>query len=642
MAERSAPPIGIDLGTTNPCVGVWQNGGIHIIPYQQPNKKNPFVKRLLGKRFSSKNVQDEMKLFPFEVFPSPDDKPMIPVQCQVGVKQSSIIEISSMVLRDLRDNAQAFLGCRIENAVISVPACFNDSQRLATVQAANMAGLKVMRIINEPTAAAITYGLTNMNADGLGKKNILILDLGGGTLDVSILTMERGNYQVKATAGDDHLGGLDFDNQLIRHCINELGRRHNNHLNREDLGRLRIECERAKWDLSSQLETRIVVPGINFDHPITRAKFEELNKHLFERCIGLVDKCLERAKMYRSSIDDIVLIGGSTKIPKVREMVQEFFDGKELTVHINPDQAVGWGAAIQAAISSGMSNKLPNLMVRDITTHSLGIDIAEQIFMIPKNTAIPTTEEVILNADQIQLPLKVYEGEKTKIQDNNMLGELESMKDAISFTPCGILTVCFNVDENGIFTVSAENTTAGQTEVNMMEIIRDMVSTSSSGEEIVNMSLDLELLNLGEDKYKQEADQQGRNPQEALGEKFRGHQGNRVNFPERPTTQAGVVNLRMPEVNPALAIPCRRSLMIDFALSREGFLELNMTSFRRNHKTEMTWKKIVDALFLPKTCLPLGKRSQMTAAERKWGYENQKMIESKSIVKVEVDACKSV
>lgn len=244
---------------------------------------------------------------------------MIPVQCQDGVKQSSIIEISSMVLRDLRDVAQASLDCRIENAVISVPACFNVSQRLATVKAANMAGLKVMRIINEPTAAAITYGLTNMNADGLGKKNILIFDLGGGTLDVSILTMERGNYQVKATVEDDLLGGLDFDNQLIRHYINELGRRHNNHLNREDLGRLRIECERAKWDLSSQLETRThaVFSGINFDYHITRAKFEELNKHLFERCIGLVDKCLEGATMYRSSIDDIVLIGGSTKIPKV-------------------------------------------------------------------------------------------------------------------------------------------------------------------------------------------------------------------------------------------------------------------------------------------------------------------------------------
>ncbi|XXG81193.1 hypothetical protein AAC387_Pa09g1889 [Persea americana] len=387
------PPIGIDLGTENSCVGVWRNEWVEIIPNQQGNKTTPScvaftdtrryigeaaknqaitnssntilnVKRLLGKRFSSNNVQKDIKLLPFEAVPSQGDEPVISFQYQGNAKEFSALEISSMVLLNLRYTAEAFLGCRIENAVIAVPACFNDSQRLATLQAANIAGLNVMRIMNEPTAAAIAYGLDNIeNNDDKKerrkkKKNILIFNLGSGSLDVSILIMERGNYKVKATRGDAHLGGVDFDNKLIIHCIEEFERKHHmekgqlsSNLSPKAYAKLRTSCEKAKRVLSTVDEAHIeidsLVKGIDFETRITRATFEGLNKDLFEKCIRMVDKCLEDANMYRSAIDDIVVIGGSTRIPKVREMLQEFFEGKDLSRRINSDEAVACGAAIE-------------------------------------------------------------------------------------------------------------------------------------------------------------------------------------------------------------------------------------------------------------------------------------------------------
>ncbi|RWR95608.1 heat shock cognate protein 2-like protein [Cinnamomum micranthum f. kanehirae] len=477
------------------------------------------VKRLLGKRFSSNNVQKDIKLLPFKVVSSLGDEPVISFQYQSNEKQFSTLEISSMVLRNLRDTAEAFLGCPIENAVIAVPACFNDSQRLATVQAANIAGLNVMRIINEPTAAAIAYGLDNIeNNDDKRerrkkKKNILIFDLGSGSLDVSILIMEKGNYKVKATRGDAHLGGVDFDNKLIIHCIEELERKHNmkkghlsSNLSPKAYAKLRTSCEKAKRVLSAVDEAHIeidsLIKGVDFYTSITRATFEGLNKDLFEKCICTVDRCLEDANMYRSSIDDIVVIGGSARIPKVREMLHNFFEGKDLSRRINSDEAVACGAAIQAAILTSINNNVPDLTVNDITTHSLGIETPKKVLMIPRNTAIPTTvEAVVVPAEhQMDYTIKVYEGERTRIRDNNLLGQcLSSRNNAISFAP---YAVYFNVDQSGIFTISVEEKVAGQRKKRMKDITRDFMPMLSR-KEIKKMATDAEELKGKEGEYKQ-------------------------------------------------------------------------------------------------------------------------------------------
>ncbi|XXG81195.1 hypothetical protein AAC387_Pa09g1892 [Persea americana] len=529
MAERS-PPIGIDLGTTKSCVGVWREGWVEIIPNQLGNRTTPScvaftdtlryigedaqtraikdpcntilnVKRLIGNRFSSTDVE----LLPFEVVSGPGGKPMISVQYQREAKQLSAIEISSMVLRNLCDTAEDFLKCLIKNVVISVPACFNDSQRLATVYAANIAGLSVKRIINEPTAAAIAYGLDNIVNNNRRKKkknNILIFDLGGGTLDVSILTIENGySYKVKATRGDAHLGGKDFDDLLIKHCIDELKKKDHLNVNSSPkaLAKLRTSCETAKKALSVVEETQIeidsLLPGIDFDYCITRAKFEELSEVLFNRCIDVVGKCLLDAKMYKSSIHDIVPIGGSTRIPKVQQRLQEFF-GKDLSTRINPDEAVARGAAIHAAILSG--NKVPSI-VHDITTHSLGIDIPKNVFMIPRRTAIPITVVRFLPAvAQIKYPIKVYEGESPKIQDNKLLGEFTMMNNVNPVAPDAVY---FKVDENGIFSIEAEEKVAGHGKKSMMQITRDFMPELSK-EDIGRMATEAKKLKSEEEKYR--------------------------------------------------------------------------------------------------------------------------------------------
>ena len=326
-------------------------------------------------------MQSDVKLWPFKVIPGSGDKPMIGVQFRGEEKQFSAEEISSMILNKMKDTAEAYLGTTIKNAVVTVPAYFNDSQRQATKDAGVISGLNVMRIINEPTAAAIAYGLDKKSSSD-GEKNVLIFDLGGGTFDVSLLTIEEGIFEVKATAGDTHLGGEDFDNRLVNHFVQEFKRKHKKDIsgNPRALRRLRTACERAKRTLSSTAQTTIEIDslyeGIDFYATITRARFEEeeLNMDLFRKCMEPVEKCLRDAKMDKSSVHDVVLVGGSTRIPKVQQLLQDFFNGKELCKSINPDEAVAYGAAVQAAILSGEGNeKMQDLLLLDVTPLSLGL-----------------------------------------------------------------------------------------------------------------------------------------------------------------------------------------------------------------------------------------------------------------------------
>lgn len=510
MSETFNGAVGIDLGTTYSCVAVWENGRVEIIANDQGNRTTPSyvaftpehtlvgdaaknqcsqnprntvydAKRLIGRKFSDAAVQSDVKHFSFAVKADSADKPLIKVTYQGEEKTYHPEQISALVLAKMKEYAEAYLGKTVTKAVVTVPAYFNDAQRQATKDAGTIAGLEVLRIINEPTAAAIAYGLEKTTSK---EKNVLIFDLGGGTFDVSVLALEDGVFEVKGTSGDTHLGGEDFDSRMVDFCLEEFKKKHKVEIKKENgddrearaVRRLRTACERAKRTLSSAPSATIEIDslfnGIDFTLVFSRAKLEDLCNDLFSKCLVPVADALKNAKKSKAEIDEVILVGGSTRIPKVQQLLKDFFSGKELCQSVNPDEAVAYGAAVQAAILTKMDDKsdtLNQVILIDAAPLNLGVETAGGVMqvVVPRGTTIPckkTDTFTTYSDNQTAITVKVFEGQRAMTRDNNLLG---------SFNLSGIppmprhkpeIEITYDVDANGILTVSAKEKSSGKNE----------------------------------------------------------------------------------------------------------------------------------------------------------------------------------